>query len=161
MHKEIRSACFLVWPQNQGRRFLGLASKPRSAVSPNLTSKPVVLGFSVWASKPTATVWWFGPQKQAGYDLSVVPQNRWKMKTVWDTRRDLAACFAWKQIRLGFPSLASRLVEAQRGWSQRSRRDEAEDGRVNATSRIGLLYPNFVVFTVLGPRGISVFLLGL
>jgi hypothetical protein len=25
-----------------------------------------------------ATVSWFGPQNQAGYDLSVVPQNRWE-----------------------------------------------------------------------------------
>jgi hypothetical protein len=44
MYEEIRSACFLVLPQNQGRRFvsglpskllelfLGLASKPRSMV---------------------------------------------------------------------------------------------------------------------------------
>jgi hypothetical protein len=37
--------------------FLGLASKPRSTVSPGLTSKPVALGFSVWASKPVAAVW--------------------------------------------------------------------------------------------------------
>jgi hypothetical protein len=29
-----------------------------------------------------------------------------RMKTVWDTRRDLATCFAWKQVGLGFPSLA-------------------------------------------------------
>jgi hypothetical protein len=45
----------------------------------------VVEGFSVWASKPTArdlglkitaTVSWFGPQNQAGFDLSVTPQNR-------------------------------------------------------------------------------------
>jgi hypothetical protein len=33
-----------------------------------------------------------------------------------DTHRDLAACFLWKRVGLGFLSLASRLVEAQRGW---------------------------------------------
>jgi hypothetical protein len=33
------------------RRFLGLASKPRSTVSPSLASKPVASGFPVWASK--------------------------------------------------------------------------------------------------------------
>jgi hypothetical protein len=38
-------------------RFLGLASKPRSTVSPNLTSKPVASGFLVWISKPVAMVW--------------------------------------------------------------------------------------------------------
>jgi hypothetical protein len=39
------------------RRYLGLASKPRSIVSPCLASKPVALGFPVWASKPTASIW--------------------------------------------------------------------------------------------------------
>jgi hypothetical protein len=29
----------------------------------------------------------------------------------WDTCRALAACFTWNQVGLGFPSLASRLVE--------------------------------------------------
>jgi hypothetical protein len=33
--------------------------------------------------------------------------------------------------------------------SRRSRGDEAEDGRVDAMSRIGLFYPNFTVFIVL------------
>jgi hypothetical protein len=37
--------------------FLGLASKPRSTVSPGMASKPVVMGFPVWASKLAATVW--------------------------------------------------------------------------------------------------------
>jgi hypothetical protein len=36
----------------------------------------VVEGFPVWASKPAATVSWFGPQNQVGFDLSVAPQNR-------------------------------------------------------------------------------------
>jgi hypothetical protein len=39
-----------------------------------------------------------------------------RMKTAMDTRRDLAACFTWKQVELRFSSLALRLVEAQRGW---------------------------------------------
>jgi hypothetical protein len=33
--------------------------------------------------------------------------------------------------------------------SQRSYRDEDEDGWIDATGRIGLFYPNFVVFIVL------------
>jgi hypothetical protein len=37
--------------------FFGLASKPRSTISPGLASKPVAMGFPVWASKPVATVW--------------------------------------------------------------------------------------------------------
>jgi hypothetical protein len=40
--------------------------------------------------------------------------------------------------------------------SQRSRGDEAEDGRVDATGCIGLFYPNFAVFVVLGHKDILV-----
>jgi hypothetical protein len=60
----------------------------------------------------------------------------------WDTRRDLVSCFTWKQVVLGFPSLALRLVEAQLRVvhvtsSQRLRRDEAQDRRVNAMGCVG------------------------
>jgi hypothetical protein len=37
-----------------------------------------------------------------------------RMKMAWDMGRDLAACFTWKQVRLGFPSFASKLVKEQR-----------------------------------------------
>jgi hypothetical protein len=37
-----------------------------------------------------------------------------RMKMAWNTRRDLAACFTWKHVRLGFSSLVSRLVEVAR-----------------------------------------------
>jgi hypothetical protein len=40
-----------------GTVFSGLASKPVVTVSPGLALKPGALGFSVWASKSTATVW--------------------------------------------------------------------------------------------------------
>jgi hypothetical protein len=42
--------------KTKGDEFLGLVSKPGSTVSPDLASKPVASGFSVWASKPAATV---------------------------------------------------------------------------------------------------------
>jgi hypothetical protein len=93
---------------------------------------------------------WFGPQNQAGFDLSVAPQNR---------RREVTA---WKQVGLGFPILASRLVEAQR-WvvhvasSRRLRRVEAEDGRIDAMDCVGLFYPKITILYVLGPRGNLVF----
>jgi hypothetical protein len=56
-----------------GMVFFGLTLKPVVTVSLGLASKPVVLGFSVLASKLVAPVWWFGPQNQAGSDLSVAP----------------------------------------------------------------------------------------
>jgi hypothetical protein len=40
--------------------------------------------------------------------------------------------------------------------SRRLRQREVEDERVDATGCIGLCYPTFVVFNVLGPWGIVV-----
>jgi hypothetical protein len=84
VHVEMRSAGFLIEIQNQGRQFVS-----------GLTLKLVVDDFLVWASKLhlwfddlclkiTMTVSWFMPQNQVGYGLSVAPQNRRRMKTVWD-----------------------------------------------------------------------------
>jgi hypothetical protein len=47
------------------------------------------------------------------------------------------------------------VVHVTSSW--RSCEDEAEDGQVDATGYIRLFYPNFVVFVVLGPRGILFF----
>jgi hypothetical protein len=70
VHVEMRSAGFLVVPQNQGRWFIsgltsiplgrfvsGLTSIPMVTVSPNLASKPVASDFLVWTTKPAAIVW--------------------------------------------------------------------------------------------------------
>jgi hypothetical protein len=81
---------------------------------------------------------------------------------MWDTHRDLAACFTWKQVGLGFPSLASRLAEARRQVVQvapswRLRRVQAKDGRVDATGCVRPFYPKITVFYVLALRGIVLF----
>jgi hypothetical protein len=66
--------------------FSGLASKSVVTVFTGLASKPVVMVFSGLASnrklrfgdlglKITVMVSWFGPQNQAGFGLSVAPQN--------------------------------------------------------------------------------------
>jgi hypothetical protein len=85
-HVKMRSAGFLIEPQNQSRRFMiGLVSKPLgrfSSVCPqnwwrwfllvwpqnrrwvswlSLKTK-VVEGFLIWALKPAALAWWFGHQ---------------------------------------------------------------------------------------------------
>jgi hypothetical protein len=75
---------------------------------------------------------WFGPQNQAGYGLLVTPQNRWDDEDGADLCQDLAACFRWKEVRLGFSSPASRLVEARRrvvhvAPSRRLRQCQVED----------------------------------
>jgi hypothetical protein len=69
---------FLVEPQNQGGGgFPGLGLKTSSS------------GLVIWASK--------SPRRFLGLGL----------KTKWaSVCRDLATCLAWKQVWLGFPSLA-------------------------------------------------------
>jgi hypothetical protein len=84
----------LVEPQNQGGgRFSGLGLKTDS------------FGLVIWASK--------SPRRFLGLGLKIkwalVCRLRHKTnggRSAWDTHRDLAACFAWKQVWLGFPSLA-------------------------------------------------------
>jgi hypothetical protein len=108
--------------------FSSLASKLVATVSPGLASKPVVgllvepqnqggggfpglglkidsFGLVIWASK--------SPRRFLGLGLKTkwasVCRLRHKTdggRSAWDTRRDLAACFTWKQVWLGFPSLA-------------------------------------------------------
>jgi hypothetical protein len=94
-------------------------------------------------------------------DLLVAPQNQWNDESAWDMRRDLAACFTWKQVLLGFFSLASRLAEAQRrvvhvAPLRRLHRSQVEDIRVNAMGCVGPCYLCFVIFILLCPRGIVV-----
>jgi hypothetical protein len=84
---------FLVEPQNQGGGgFPGLGLK--------IGSSDLV----IWASK--------SPQRFLGLDLKTkwasVCRLRHKTdgeRSARDTHRDLAACLAWKQVWLGFPSL--------------------------------------------------------
>jgi hypothetical protein len=108
--------------------FAGLASKPVATVSPGLASKSVMSflvepqnqggggflglglktgssGLIIWASK--------SPRRFLSLDL----KTKWasicwlrhktdRGRSAWDMHRDLAACFTWKQVWLGFPSLA-------------------------------------------------------
>jgi hypothetical protein len=134
---------FLVEPQNQGGGgFSGLGLKTGSS------------GLVIWASK--------SPRQFLGLGLKIKWASVCQLRHItdggwlaWDTRRDLAACFTWKQV------CPERLAEAQ--WravhvapSQRLRRRQVEDWWVNVTGCVGPCYPTFAVFNVLGPRGIVV-----
>jgi hypothetical protein len=77
--------------------FSGLASKPVATVSLGLASKPMgrvfqfgTQNWQLWFGdldlKITAAVSLFVPQNQAGYCLSLAPQNRRRMTSAWDTR---------------------------------------------------------------------------
>jgi hypothetical protein len=132
--------------------FLGWASKLRSTVS-RFGPQNRQLWFGDLGLKITASASWFEPQNQTDYNLLVTPQNRGEDDSARGTRRDLAACFAWNQVTLGFLSVTSRLAVAQ--WrvvhvtsSRRMYWVEAEDRRVDATGCIRLFYPNFIIFYI-------------
>jgi hypothetical protein len=85
---------FFVEPQNQGGRGL-----------PDLGLKTDSFGLVIWASK--------SPQRFLGLGLKTKWASVCRLhhktdggRSAWETRRDLAACFVWKQVWLGFPSLA-------------------------------------------------------
>jgi hypothetical protein len=85
---------FLVEPQNQG-----------GGGFPSLSLKTDSPGFVIWASK--------SPQQFLSLGLKTKQASvcRLRHKTdgersAWDTYRYLAACLAWKQVWLGFFSLA-------------------------------------------------------
>jgi hypothetical protein len=123
------AASFLVEPQNQGRRFVSdLASKPLGRFSPVglKTGGDGFLvesqnqgggGFPSWGLKTGSSglVIWDSKSPRRFLDLGLKIKQasvcRLRHKTdggrsTWDTCRDLAACLAWKQLWLGFPSLA-------------------------------------------------------
>jgi hypothetical protein len=108
---------------------------------------------------------WFGLQNQAGDGLSVVPQNWWEEVGVGHMSRS-SGLLRLEASRTRVSQFASKLAEPRRrvvhvASSRRSCGDEAEDGRVDVMGCIRLLYPNFVVLSILDPRGILVFCLDL
>jgi hypothetical protein len=84
---------FLVETQNQGGGFPGLGLKTDSS------------GLVIWASKSL--------RRFLGLGLKTKQDSVCRLhhktdvgRSARDTRQDLAACFTWKQVGLGFPSLA-------------------------------------------------------
>jgi hypothetical protein len=122
---------------DEERGFLGSASKPRLTVSPGLASKPVATVLVVWPQNHSLgfpslglktgsyglVIW---PTKSPRWFLGLGLKIKWemvcqlrhktdgRMKTARDTHRDLAACFTWKRVRVGFPSFASKLANERR-----------------------------------------------
>jgi hypothetical protein len=101
-----------------------------------------------------------------GYNLSVMPQNQWEDE---DGVRHASRSSSLLHMEANWARVSQSDLKTGRGAAQmahmassrRSRGDEAEDGGDDAMGCIRLFYPNFVVFIVLGPRGILVFWLGL
>jgi hypothetical protein len=113
--------------------FSGLALKLVATISPGLASKPVVsflvepqnqgggefsglglktgsYGFVIWPSKSPRRFLDLDHKTKRATVCRLLHKTDGRVM-VYDTRQDLAACFAWKQVGLGFPSLTSRLAE--------------------------------------------------
>jgi hypothetical protein len=98
--------------------------------------------------------------------LSIAPQNRWEDEddTGHVSRSSGLLRVKASQVRVFQYNLktggsATQMVHVTSSW--RLCPVEAEDGRIDATDCVGSFYPNFVIFTVLGLRGILVFYFGL
>jgi hypothetical protein len=85
---------FLIEPQNHGGGgFLGLALKTSSS------------GLVIWASKSLQRFLGLGLKTKQTLVCRLRHKTN-KGRLARDTHRDLAACLAWKQVWLGFSSLA-------------------------------------------------------
>jgi hypothetical protein len=126
VHVETRSTSFMVEPKNQRRRFVsGLASKPLGRFSPiwpqkqrrrfspvwpqnqwlGFPSLGLKIGISGLVIRPSKLTRWFlglGLKTKQSF-ICRLHHKTDRGRMVWDTRRDLVACFAWWQVELGFP----------------------------------------------------------
>jgi hypothetical protein len=108
--------------------FSSLASKLVTTVSSDLASKPVIsfldepqnrggggfsgvglktdsFGLVIWVSKSQRQFLGLGLKTKQALVYRLLHKTDGR-RSARDTRRDLAACLAWKQVWLGFPSLA-------------------------------------------------------
>jgi hypothetical protein len=106
------------------------------------------------------------PQNQAGYSLSVAPQNRREDEDGVGHASRSSGLFHMKasQARVSQFGLkngvgAARMVYMTSSW--RLHRGQVKDGQVDATDYVRPCYLCFVIFFVLGLRGILVFYLSL
>jgi hypothetical protein len=135
----------------------GLTSKPLARVS-WFVPQNRQLEFDYLAQKITVTVFWFGPQYQVGYGLSVAPQNQWEDEDDAGHASRFSGLLLLEVSRAeAFQSSlktgrgATWMVHVASSW--RPCGDEAEDGRVDAIGCIRLFYPKFIVFFVLCHKG--------
>jgi hypothetical protein len=83
---------------------------------PDLGLKTGSYDFMIWASKLPQQCLGLGLKNKRVMVYRLCHKTDKRMKMTRDTHRDLVACFVWKQVRLEFTNLASRLVEARCGW---------------------------------------------
>jgi hypothetical protein len=106
----------LVWPQNRWRWFLPVQPQNQWWLGfLGLGLKTSSYGLVIWASK---SPWWFfylGLKAKWGSVCRLRHKTNGGRSTQ-DTRRDLAACFVWKHVGLGFPSLPQNWQRRNGRW---------------------------------------------
>jgi hypothetical protein len=100
----VHNTVLVVWPQNH------------PLVFPSLGLKISSYGLVIWPTKAPRRFLSLGLKTKWAMVCWLHHKTDGRMKTVWDMYRDLAACFTWKGVRLGFRSLASRLAEVRCRW---------------------------------------------
>jgi hypothetical protein len=93
---------------------------------------------------------WFGPQSQASYGLSIASQNQREDEDDAGHTSRSSGLLRVKASRVRVSQFASKLADTRRqvvhvAPSRRLRRDQVEDGRVDATGCVGPFYPKIVV----------------
>jgi hypothetical protein len=83
---------------------------------PSLGLKTGSCGLVIWPTKSPRRFFGLGLKTKRVMVHRLCHKTNSRMKRALDTRRDLAACFTRKEVGLGFPSLASRMMEARHGW---------------------------------------------
>jgi hypothetical protein len=109
---------------------------------------------------------WFVPQNQAGYGLSVAPQNQREDE---DDVMHVSRSSDLLRVKASRASVFQSGLKTGRdtAWMmhmtslRRLHRVKAVDGRVDVTDCVEPFYSKFTVFYVLDARGILVFYLGL
>jgi hypothetical protein len=103
---------------------------------------------------------WIGPQNQAGFDLSVAPQNRWEVAAAMGGCDGVGHTSKSSGLLHVKASLAriSQSVFKTGAWkhvapSRMLNQSQVEDGHVIMTGCIGPFYSTFTVFIMLGRMG--------
>jgi hypothetical protein len=94
-----------VWPQNRWWRFLPVWPQNRRPRFPSLGLKTGNYVFVICASKLSRQFLNLGLKTNWTMVYRLRYKTDGRMESAWGTRRDLAAYFAWKQVRLRFFSL--------------------------------------------------------
>jgi hypothetical protein len=118
----------VVWPQNHwdgffwfglktgGYGFSRFGLKTDGGGFSGLGLKTGNYGLVIWASKSQQRFLSLGLKTKWATICQLRDKTDGRMTTAQGMRRDLVACFAWKQVGLGFPSLPQNWCRRDGSW---------------------------------------------